>query len=205
VARIILVRHGRTEWNRQERFRGRIDIALDPVGIRQAEATAKRLASWSIAAIYSSPLQRAWHTADILARECNRVTQLLPGVIDINYGDWHGLSPEEAASKDPSLFSLWLTSPHLVRFPNGESLNDVRERSAAALKGLIDMYTNETVVVVSHKVVCQIMILDLLGLDTSFFWRITQDVCAINVFEVRDGIPSVLLLNDTCHLKGVTE
>lgn len=205
MTRLILVRHGRTEWNRVERFRGRTDIELDAVGIRQAEATAERLSSWSIAAIYSSPLRRALVTANIVAQRCNLEVQPLHGVIDINYGDWHGLSPEEAAAKDSRLFSMWLASPHLVRFPHGESLGDVRKRCSLAVNGLVHKHTEETFVVVSHKVVCQMIVLELLGLDSAFFWRIAQDVCAINIFEIRNDIPSVVLLNDTCHLKGVTE
>jgi probable phosphoglycerate mutase len=77
----------------------------------------------------------------------------------------------------------------------------VRERAASAVDGLIAQHLKETVVLVSHKVVCHILILSLLGLDNSHFWQITQDVCAINLFEVRGGIPSALSLNDTCHLR----
>lgn len=205
MTRLILVRHGRTEWNRVERFRGRTDIELDAVGIKQAEATAERLSSLPIAAIYSSPLRRALTTASTVAKRCKLNAQVLDGVIDIDYGDWHGLSPQEAAAKDPYLFSLWLDSPHLVKFPRGESLSDVRERCALTVNELIHRHKEETFVIVSHKVVCQVMILELLGLDSAYFWRIAQDVCAINVFEIRNNTPSVLLLNDTCHLKGVTE
>lgn len=202
MTRLILVRHGRTEWNRVERFRGRSDIALDEVGISQAEATAERLSSFPVTAIYTSPLRRALTTASILAARFGLEPRLLPGVIDIDYGSWQGLSPEEVAVKDPLLFSMWLETPHLVKFPNGESLSEVRERAASAVNGLLTTHIDKTVIIVSHKVVCQILILELLGLDNSYFWEIAQDVCAINLFEIRDGTPSVILLNDTCHLKG---
>lgn len=205
MTRLILVRHGRTEWNRVERFRGRTDIELDAVGIKQAEAAAERLSRLSITAIYSSPLRRALVTASALARRCKLDVQVLDGVIDIDYGDWHGLSPEEAAAKDPDLFSMWFNSPHLVKFPHGESLGNVRERCSLTIDGLIRRHREETFVIVSHKVVCQVIILELLGLDNAFFWRIAQDVCAINIFEVRSNLPSAVLLNDICHLKGVTE
>jgi len=188
-----------------ERFRGRTDLELDATGIKQAQATAQRLSEWPVAAVYSSPLRRALATADAMARQCNLKVQVVDGVIDIDYGDWHGLSPEEAAAKDPRLFSLWLESPHLVRFPHGESLDDVRKRCALAVNRLLQKHASETFVIVSHKVVCQLIILELLGLENAFFWRIAQDVCAINVFEVRNNIPSVVLLNDTCHLQEMTE
>jgi phosphoserine phosphatase len=201
LTRLILVRHGRTEWNRVERFRGRADIKLDKVGIKQAEAAAARIAEWQVSAVYSSPLRRALTTAEILAHPFGLEVKPLPGIIDIDYGEWQGLSPEEAAAKDGGLYSLWLENPHKMKFPVGESLTVVRERAASAVDGLIAQHPKETVVLVSHKVVCHILILSLLGLDNSHFWQITQDVCAINLFEVRGGIPSALSLNDTCHLR----
>jgi len=203
LTRLIVVRHGRTEWNRVERFRGRADIKLDEVGIKQAEAAAARIAEWQVSAVYSSPLRRASTTAEILARPLGLEVTLLPGIIDIDYGEWQGLSPAGAAAKDGGLYSKWLESPHKVKFPGGESLAEVRERAASAVDGLIAQHPKETVVLVSHKVVCQILILSLLGLNNSHFWQITQDVCAVNLFEVRGGVPSALSLNDTCHLKGV--
>jgi broad specificity phosphatase PhoE len=127
----------------------------------------------------------------------------MPGIIDIDFGEWQGLSPEEAAAKNGGLYSKWLANPHEMQFPGGESLTTVRERAASAVNDLINQHQKETVVLVSHKVVCHILILSLLGLDNSHFWQITQDVCAINLFEVRGGIPSALSLNDNCHLKGL--
>ena len=203
MVRLIVVRHGRTEWNRVERFRGRADIDLDEVGMKQAEATADRIAEWQISAIYSSPLRRALTTAEILARRFDLEVKLLPGIIDIDYGDWQGLSPEEAAAKDSALYAKWLESPDAVKFPGGESLAEVRERAASAVDDLTMQHSKGTVALVSHKVVCQILILSLLGLDNSHFWQVAQDVSAVNLFEVRDGIPSALLLNDTCHLKAL--
>jgi broad specificity phosphatase PhoE len=201
LTRLILVRHGRTEWNRVERFRGRADIELDNVGIKQAEAAAARIADWQVSAVYSSPLRRALTTAEILAYPFGLEVKPLPGIIDIDYGEWQGLSPDEAAAKSDSLYSKWLANPHKMKFPGGESLDMVRERATSAVDALITRHTKETVVLVSHKVVCHILILSFLGLDNSHFWQITQDVCAINLFEVRGGIPSALSLNDNCHLK----
>ncbi|MBN2463860.1 MAG: histidine phosphatase family protein [Dehalococcoidia bacterium] len=203
MTRIIIVRHGRTEWNRVERFRGRADLELDEVGINQAEAAAARITEWQVSAVYSSPLHRALTTAEILACPFNLKVKLLPGIIDIDYGEWQGLSADEASAKYGDLYSTWLKSPHQVKFPGGESLVEVRERAASAVGDLVAQHPKETIVLVSHKVVCQILILSLLGLDNSHFWEITQDVCAVNVFEVRGGVPSALLINDTCHLKAL--
>jgi broad specificity phosphatase PhoE len=204
LTRLVVVRHGRTEWNRVERFRGRADIELDEVGMKQAEATASRIAEWPVSAVYSSPLRRASTTAEILARRFDLEVEFMPGIIDIDYGEWQGLSPDEAAAKDGGLYSRWLKSPHKAKFPGGETLAQVRARVASAVDGLITQHPRETIALVSHKVVCQILILSLLGADNSHFWQIAQDVCAVNLFEVRGGVPAALLLNDTCHLDGVS-
>jgi probable phosphoglycerate mutase len=176
-------------------------LELDEVGVKQAEATAKRVADYPVRAIFCSPLKRALTTGSVIARQLNLETKLLPGIIDIDFGSWQGLSPEEAAARDSDLYATWLKSPQLVRFPGGESLSEVRQRVAIAVEELIKQYTDETVALVSHRVVCQILILHLLGLDNSRFWQIGQDVCAINVFEVNNGKAYARLLNDTCHLK----
>ena len=186
-----------------ERFRGRANIELDVVGMKQAEAVVGRIAEWQVSAIYSSPLRRALTTAEILARRSGLEVKSLDGLIDIDYGDWQGLSPEKAVAKDGGLYSKWLECPHMVKFPGGEGLAEVRERADSAVHSLIAQHPKETIVLVSHKVVCQILILILLGLDNSHFWEITQDVCAVNLFEVRGGVPSALFLNDTCHWKDV--
>ena len=184
-----------------ERFRGRTDLELDEVGIKQAEATAERLAEYPVAAIYCSPLKRTVTTASIIAQRFHLDVKPLPGIIDINYGEWQGLSPDEAGARYGSLYTTWLEQPHMVQFPQGESLAEVRQRAAAAVKELEKQYADGTIALVSHKVVCQILALHFLGLDNSRFWQIGQDVSAINVFEVKDGIAYARLLNDICHLK----
>jgi len=203
MTRLILVRHARTEWNRIERLRGRADIGLDEVGMKQAEAVAKRVEDWPISTICSSPLRRASATAEIIAAPLGLKVQLMPGIIDIDYGMWQGLSTEDIMARDGRLYSQWIESPDKVQFPGGESFTEVRIRVASTVEGLIQQHPKETVVLVSHKVICQILILSLLALDSSHFWQITQDVCAINLFEVRGGVPAALFLNSTCHLESL--
>ena len=201
---VVIIRHGQTEWNRIERFRGRADIDLDDLGKKQAEATAERIAGWDISAIYSSSLRRTMSTAHILADRLQLTAQSLPGIVDIDFGKWQGLTPEEAAMRNGDLYEVWQKGPHLVTFPDGESLARTRARAAAAVDEIIAVSEGKTIAFVTHKVICQILILHFILLDNSHFWRIGQDVSAINLFQVRDGVPSAMLLNDTCHLKGLT-
>jgi broad specificity phosphatase PhoE len=205
VTRIILVRHGQTGWNEGigERFRGRTNLDLNETGINQAEATAGRIAQWQIEAVYFSPLPRAMSTARILARPFNLQPQPLEGLIDIDYGRWQGLSLKEAESQDPQLYSLWLRSPHLVTFPQGEGLEGVQNRVVGALETLQTCHPNHSLILVSHKVVCKVLICYLLGVDSSHFWQIEQHPCAINLIEATGKSLVLTLLNDTCHLKNI--
>lgn len=199
--RIILVRHGQTEWNRVERFRGRANIDLNATGLRQANATAAKLARLGVAAIFSSPLKRALATAEPAARLLDLQINHLPEVTDVDYGAWQGLTLEEAEKRDPALFDLWRFSPQAVRFPGGEAMEEVRQRAASAVEALKERHVGQSIAFVSHIVVCRLLVLHLLRLDTAHFWHIAQDNCALNVFEVRDGQPRALVLNDTCHLR----
>jgi phosphoserine phosphatase len=199
----ILVRHGQTEWNRIERFRGRADIGLNETGLAQAEATGQRVAAeWQPAAIYSSPLSRSVKTAEAVAKHFGLEVQQHPGLADINYGEWQGLSPEEARQKWPDEIEAWYNQPHKARIPGGETLDDLRVRAMQAVNELADRHPNETMVLVGHTVINRTILLGVLGLSNERFWRIKQDTCAINVFEVEGGDFTVASLNDTCHLRA---
>jgi broad specificity phosphatase PhoE len=197
---ILLVRHGETEWNQVERFRGRTDIELNGKGQRQAEALAERLANWQIEAIYSSPLKRAVETARPIGGACGLAVESLPALTDVEYGAWTGQSPTQVEAEHGELYQAWLTTPHLICFPGGESLDDVRSRAMHALEDIRLQHADQTVVVVSHLVVIRVLVCAVLGLDNSAFWNIAQDTAAINMIEASEGRSRLLLLNDTCHL-----
>jgi len=201
--RLIVVRHGRTAWNKEERFRGRADLPLDETGIKQAEAAAGKLAGCGAVAIYSSPLKRTLMTAQPIAVRLGLKVQPLDGLIDIDYGAWQGFSTSEARLQDSHLYEMWIESPQKVRFPRGEGLQDVRERIESVIKKMLAGHAEQTVILVSHVVVCRVFICAVLGLDNSHFWQIGQDVCAINNVSTRDGKLVLNSLNDTCHLKGL--
>ena len=201
--RIVLIRHGQTVWNKGDRFRGQIDLALDDTGELQARAIARRVGSLPITHMYCSPLKRAAHTARPLA-ELRRIhVHPLPAFNDIDYGEWQGLSPAEVAAKQPDLYRQWRTRPDTVTFPGGESLEVVRARAVAQLRDLVDACSGETIAIVSHKVVCKLFILHVLGLDSSHFWCVEQDNGAINILESQNGVLSAALVNDTCHLNSL--
>ncbi len=206
MTRLILVRHGETEWNRIERFRGRADIPLNPLGLAQAEATGKRIAAeWLPEAIYSSPLSRAFKTAEAIAGKLSLPVISHQGLIDIDYGQWQGLTPEEAKKRWPELVTAWYRSPHKVEIPGGESLRSLRRRSLAVLEEIGTRHRGQTIVLVGHTVLNRVLLLAILGLGNKRFWNIGQDTCALNVIRI-DGEDYILVcLNDTCHLKPDNE
>jgi len=201
TTRVVLVRHGQTDWNQVERFRGRADVPLNDLGLAQATATAERVArEWTPAAVYSSPLCRARRTAEAIASHFDLQVQTHPGLEDIDYGQWQGRTPEEARSSWPREADAWYSSPQSVRIPSGETLEEVRARAMAAVREIVQSHEGESVVVVAHTVVNRAILLGILGLASDRFWRLAQEPCAINVFEVQAGEFTLVSMNDTCHL-----
>lgn len=200
---VILVRHGQTEWNRFERFRGRADVPLNEAGILQAAATGERVAAeWQPSAIYTSPLSRSVKTAEAIAMHFGLPVQAMAELADIDYGEWQGLSPEEVSHTWKTELENWYEKPHLARIPGGESLSELRERAMKAVNELIGRHPGGTIVIVGHTVINRIILLGVLGLGNDRFWRIKQDTCAINVFEAENGEFTLVSLNDTCHLRS---
>lgn len=200
MTEIILVRHGETEWNVAEIFRGRADIELNKTGVKQAELLAAYLSKIKVAAIYSSPLKRALTTAEIIAGYHHTRVNIAHGLIDFNYGKWQGLSHQKVKNTDRELYQAWISHPDRVKMPAGESLDDVRQRAEDVVTGITSGDTG-TVILVSHRVVNKVLICALLGLDNSHFWNIRQDTCGITIFSYEDGRFTLTRHNDTSYLE----
>ena len=203
MTEIILIRHGETDWNRDQVFRGRIDVALNEVGLTQARAVQESLKDTEIDGIYSSPLSRAFETATIVGENRNVEVRGEEGLIDIDFGAWQGLSHQKVKEEYKDLYETWLAQPDLVTFPDGESLKEVRIRSMESLEEVIKNNPGKTLALVSHRVVLKVLLCTILGLELSRFWYLRQDTCAINRVECKDGNYFLTLLNDTGHLREV--
>jgi len=198
---IYLVRHGETAWNREEIFRGRTDVPLNETGLKQAEWAGQYFKGMEIHAIYSSPLSRAWQTAQKIAQVHQLKVESLEGIIDMSFGNWEGHAHQEIREMDGETYRQWVESPHLVKLPGGESLDDVKGRAMGALEEVIVKHPKKTLVLVSHRVVCKVLICAILGLDNSHFWQIAQDTTAINLIQYKHGRYILALMNEACHLK----
>ena len=201
---IILARHGETEWNVEEVFRGRIDVELNETGLRQAELLAEHLSNIKIDAIYSSPLRRALRTAEVIALYHKLKVEITPGLIDCDFGNWQGLHLQEVKDRYKELYTEWVNSPHLAKIPDGESLDEVRKRALSVAGEVIAKYKG-TVVLVSHRVVNKVLICALLGLDNSHFWNIKQDVCGITTFTYENKQFILTGHNNTSYLRPLAK
>ena len=183
-------------------FRGRVDIELNEIGIKQAELLAKHLADEKIVAIYSSPLKRALRTAEIITGSRNVDVTPAPELIDFDYGEWQGLSHSMVKERYPKLYNDWMSNPQVVRMPKGENLDDVKRRTISLVDRLIAEHEG-TIALVSHRVIHKVLICALLGLDNSRFWNIRLDTCGITTFTCDDNGFVLVRHNDTSFLKPI--
>jgi len=203
--RVLLVRHGHTDWNEEGVFRGRIDIKLNPEGRKQADIIGKRLQKVHLDAVYSSPLSRAVETAERIASLHSIEVQLCDELIDIDFGRWQGMKLADVRTQYPEVYRVWETAPQKVIIPEAETLEDVRARLLAGLKKIFYIHPESTVILVSHGLTNKVLICAILGLDNSHFWKVKQDNGAINIFKYTEKGTKLFLMNDTSHLSKIDE
>ncbi len=153
MGKVVLVRHGETDWNAANRIQGWTDVPLNSNGVKQADRTAKKLSRVKMAAIYSSPLKRALRTAEKIAKKQGLEVITVPELIEVNQGLWEGLLVEEARRQLPSLYRKWEEDPYHTSPPGGESVKTLSERVLPAYSRIKQSHAGETVCVVTHKVV----------------------------------------------------
>lgn len=197
---IILTRHGHVEGINPVRFRGRYNVLLSEQGNKEARAVAARIAAeWKPAAIYTSPMQRCVDTGKAIAAACQINTSILETLIDLDYGTWQWRTYEDIKKEFPDLFETWFTAPQQVRFPEGDSLQDLFARTADAIRVVHARHPNETVVLVGHDSVNRAILMQALDQPASAYWRLEQSPCCLNVLEFTDHRFTVNNINDNSH------
>ncbi|CAM5460079.1 Phosphoglyceromutase OS=Afipia felis OX=1035 GN=NCTC12722_02926 PE=4 SV=1 [Afipia felis] len=199
---ILLVRHGHVEGIDPLRFRGQHPLPLTERGYEEAGLTARRIASaWHPSAVCTSPLERCVVTGARTAGLFGLEPVISEGLQDLNYGEWQWKTYEEVRERWPRLYGLWRTAPHLVRFPGGDSLQDIVLRTADVFRQMTEAFPDDTVVLVGHDSVNRALLLQLLDQPLSAYWKLAQDPCCINVIEFRKDVVRVVSVNDTSHLR----
>ena len=201
MTKILLTRHGHVDGINPKRFRGRAELPLTELGLRQADRLGARIAAqWKPAAIYTSGLQRCVVTAGKIAVASGTGAAVLDGLMDLDYGDWQGRVQDDVCKQAPDLFELWHASPQLMRFPRGESLQELVARVAEALRSVLAHHPRQTVVMVGHDSVNRALLLQLLDQPLAAYWKLAQDPCCLNEVDIEGTKVEVRRVNDTSHL-----
>lgn len=174
MTRILLVRHGETDWNAAGLHQGTTDQPLNEHGRAQLRDLAVELAGERVSAVYGSPLRRSRETAEAIAASHGLDVNVMPDLREISYGLWQGKTHNWCLRQNPGLANRWITDPWTVRFPGGESLDDVASRAIAALDSLCADHPEATVVVSGHGHVNRVLLIHSLRLPRSEFWNIPQ-------------------------------
>ena len=199
--RIILARHGQTEWNMQYRFQGRTNTKLTEEGKRQAHALAARLSSWPPEIIYTSPLDRAYYTASAIAEYHNLTPVILPELEEINFAAWEGESIPQLQKEQSSTFSRWRSDPFFYPPDGAETWEKLYVRLSIAVKTFLQG-SYKRIVVVSHGGVMRALYAVFLGLNPHKVWNMDVSNCAMSEVEMRHGRPCLVFANDDLHVRA---
>jgi broad specificity phosphatase PhoE len=182
--------------NAQVRFRGRRDVPLDEVGRQEAVEAAENLADAGLAAVYTSPLGRARDVAVAIAERCalGEVRELFD-LVNVEYGDWEGLTKDECQARDPEAFRLYAEVPEEAVCPGGERLADAADRIVRALKEIGARHPGESVAAVTHGAMVRLAVLRVEG-DTGHDWQFKLSTGSATVLDVSDGVISLVTAPD---------
>ncbi|WP_231605373.1 histidine phosphatase family protein [Synechococcus sp. CBW1006] len=208
--RLLLVRHGETDWNRQGRFQGQIDIPLNANGLAQAQAARSFLADQSLQRAYTSSMSRPRRTAEVILEDHPGVPLTsTDGLVEIGHGLWEGCLEAEIAERWPQLLADWKRAPETVLMPEGETIQHVSDRSLHTWDVIAaSLDHEETALVVAHDAVNKTILCGLLGLRPADIWAIKQGNGGVTVIDYPHGVAAgavVSCLNLTAHLGGVLD
>lgn len=205
--RLLLVRHGETDWNRKKRFQGQIDVPLNEQGRRQSEKAAAFLEHVTIDRAVSSPMLRPKETAEIILQSRSHIPlELDERLCEISHGLWEGKLEEEIQDVYADELAAWKDAPETVQMPAGENLQQVWERAIAAWDSIVATAPTDrptTTLVVAHDAINKAILCYLINRGASHFWTFKQGNCAVTVIDYPKGAgstPVMQALNITTHL-----
>jgi probable phosphomutase (TIGR03848 family) len=201
VSLLLLVRHALTDSTGKRLTGWQPDVHLSAEGERQADALAERLSPLSVAAIYSSPLERCRETARPYASRARLSVRVKPQLGELKFGDWTGRSLRQLSRT--KLWSVVQTTPSLARFPGGESVAEAQARAVEELERIAERHPKETVAVFSHADVIKLVLAWFTGVHLDLFQRISVSPASVSAVALGSGPPRILCVNDTGDLAGL--
>ena len=201
MPRLFLVRHGDTELNSKERYWGHSDVKLGAAGLKQAEKLRDRLVTEKIDAIYSSDLERASLTAKIIASKHQLDVITCAELQEINFGKVEGLTFDEIIRLYPELTELWTSWSRQLKFPDGESVDELNCRVSKFLGRLEKHAPDETILIVAHAGPLRLLVCHLLGIEPQRWREIRLKLASLSIVETSPEGTVLSLLNDVSHLE----
>lgn len=199
--KILLVRHGETNWNNSGKFQGQVDISLNNTGIAQAKATARLALAWDLTAIYSSPLSRTLEVSSYISQLTGIKIRTDPRLMELNLGLLEGITGQDMRDDWSDLWNNWREDPGSVTMPKGESLFDLQERAWAAF---MDIHNNhcstDTVAIVSHNFTIRCICTKLLEIPMSNYHCLSLDLGSVTALENTGITWKLLTYNSVSHL-----
>lgn len=176
MVRLILIRHGETEWNTIGRYQGQADPPLNSRGLAQAHEVADQLKDVGLQYLFSSPLQRAYQTAQIIAKALGIPLRTESRLMEIHQGQWQERLRSEIERLYPEMFHRWQSEPWTVTPPGGESLFEVQDRVYAALDEIIAHHQNHCVGLITHRIPIALIRLRYQSFDPSVIRRLAMEI-----------------------------
>ena len=196
--KLLLARHGQTEWNADRRFQGHTDVSLSARGRAQAHALGTALRGRKISAAYVSPMRRAVETAEIVLADAGIRYTPIEELRELSLGDWDGCTVDEVSRREGDPYAAWLHAPMDCPPPGAEPLPAVRDRVLTAVERIAAAHEDGDALLIAHGGVISVYACHLLGCSFNQLWRLRVDNCSLTV--VRP--PRLVSLNDTTHLAG---
>ncbi|MEP7214978.1 MAG: histidine phosphatase family protein [Anaerolineaceae bacterium] len=202
---VLLVRHGQTHGNVEQTFCGHTDTELTPLGVAQARALGRRLKGQKIHAAYASDLSRARMTAQHALDEASPLPiQLDPGLREMHYGEWEGLKGEDLRESHKEMMREFFLCR--APAPGGESVAQIRERTAASVRRIAAAHIGQTVLVVSHGNAIAAMLAEMLHMPIESSWSFAVENTSLTRMQIsKSGRLTLLGFNDASHIHGLAE
>jgi len=198
--RIYLVRHGQVEGHEEKRYNGQVNVPLTQLGREQSARVCDFLADLSLAAVYSSDLDRSHHCAELIAVAHDLTVNSEGSLRELSIGDWEGRTWAELQEAYPDHWQARLRDLVNFQVPGGESLQDAADRIRPTVQKIIKNYPDSEVVLVAHGGANRIILLDAIGAPLDQAFSLEQDYGCVNIIDYfTDGHSVVKLLNGTAH------
>ena len=201
--KLILVRHGETQWNKSNRFQGQNDVPLNRRGLAQARQTARSLAQSPCTAVYSSPLIRTMQAAREISGVAGRPVVEVDGLMELNLGDLEGVTGEKMRADWPEVYDVWRANPAAAVMPNGESLTQLQARAWKSFLEVESAHQDEdTLVLVSHNFAIRTIVCQLLGVSLANFHQMVLSLSSICAIDSNRRGRRLSAYNCTGHLSA---